>query len=161
MSYTPPAGNAVNFQQSGVSYTPPAGNAVHFQPVSVQFSRPSADVSAGAWTASTGSDLYAMLDEAAADDADYITTASGSVCEVALAPLGDPAGNVGHIVRYRLSASAGGITVRLRQGTTSIASWTHDPAPASPTTYEQTLSGAEADSITDYGALKLQFEATT
>lgn len=161
MSYTPPGGNAVNFHQRGLPYTPPAGNAVHFQPVSVQYSRPTADVSTGVWTASSGSDLYAMLDEAASDDADYIATASGSTCEVALAPLGDPAGNVDHIVRYRLSASAGGITVRLRQGTTTIASWTHNPAPTSPTTYEQTLSGAEADSITDYGALKLQFEATT
>jgi len=28
-------------------------------------------------------------------------------------------------------------------------------------TYAQTLSGGEADSITDYSALKLQFEATT
>lgn len=31
MSYTPPAGNAVNFSWVGqLSYTPPAGNAVNF-----------------------------------------------------------------------------------------------------------------------------------
>lgn len=124
-----------------------------------QIAVPSADVSAGGWTASTGSDLYAMLDEAAADDGDYITTTGASTCEVTLDSLSDPASSTGHIVRYRISSTGGGITVRLRQGTTTIASWTHSPAPTSLTTYEQTLSGAEADSITDYSALKLQFEA--
>ena len=128
--------------------------------VTAQFARPTSDVSAGTWTASTGSDLFAMLDETAADDGDYITTTSYSTCEVALSSLTDPAVSTGHVVRYRISATGGGIIVRLRQGTTTIASWTHNPAPASLTTYAQTLSGGEADSITSYAALKLQFEAT-
>ncbi|OQB23577.1 MAG: hypothetical protein BWY10_02676 [Chloroflexi bacterium ADurb.Bin180] len=101
-----------------------------------------------------------MIDETAASDTDYISTVNASTCEVALGSLSDPASSSGHIVRYRLSAEAGGVIVRLRQGTTTIASWTHSPAPASLTTYTQTLSGGEADSITDYTALKLQFEAT-
>lgn len=121
---------------------------------------PISDVSAGAWTPSAGSDLYAMIDETVASDTDYISTVSASTCEVALGSLSDPASSSGHIVRYRLSAEAGGVIVRLRQGTTTIASWTHSPAPSSLTTYAQTLSGGEADSITDYTALKLQFEAT-
>ena len=129
--------------------------------VVVQLARPTSDVSAGTWTASTGSDLYAMLDETAVNDADYIVTTGASTCEVALGSLSDPAVSTGHKVRYRLSANTGGITVRLREGTTTIATWTHNPAPNFPTTYEQTLSGAEADSITNYAALKLQFEATT
>lgn len=130
-----------------------------FSTVTAQFARPISDVSAGTWTASSGSDLYAMLDEAAASDADYIVTTGTSTCEVALAGLNDPAVSTGHIVRYRISSTTGGITVRLRQGTTTIASWTHNPAPTSLTTYSQTLSAGEADSITNYGALKLQFEA--
>ena len=129
--------------------------------VVVQLARPTSDVSAGTWTASTGSDLYAMLDETAVNDADYIVTTGASTCEVALGSLSDPAVSTGHKVRYRLSANTGGITVRLREGTTTIATWTHNPAPNFPTTYEQTLSGAEADAITNYAALKLQFEATT
>ena len=129
--------------------------------VTVQLARPTSDVSAGTWTASTGSDLYAMLDETAVNDADYIVTTGASTCEVALGSLSDPAVSTGHKVRYRLSANTGGITVRLREGTTTIATWTHNPAPNFPTTYEQTLSGAEADAITNYAALKLQFEATT
>lgn len=131
------------------------GNVV----VTAQYARPTSDVSAGTWTASSGSDLYAMLDETSANDSDYIVTTGASTCEVALGSLTDPASSSGHIVRYRISATSGGITVRLRQGTTTIASWTHSPAPTSLTTYEQTLSGAEADSITSYAALKLQFEA--
>lgn len=127
--------------------------------VVAQYASPIADAATGAWTASTGTDLFAMLDEAAADDADYISTTYGSVCEVALGSLADPAVSSGHKVRYRIAADAGGVVVRLRQGTTTIASWTHDPAPTSLSTFEQTLSGAEADSITDYSALKLQFEA--
>ena len=134
--------------------------ALFWTGVTAQFARPTSDASAGTWTASTGSDLYAMIDETAASDTDYISTVNASTCEVALGSLSDPASSSGHIVRYRLSAEAGGVIVRLRQGTTTIASWTHSPAPASLTTYTQTLSGGEADSITDYTALKLQFEAT-
>ena len=131
-----------------------------FSPVvTAQYARPVSDVSAGGWTASTGSDLFAMLDETSANDSDYITTTNASTCEVALGSLSDPALSTGHIVRYRISATGGGIIVRLREGSTTIASWTHNPAPASPTTYAQTLSGGEADSITNYAALKLQFEA--
>jgi len=127
--------------------------------VTAQYARPTSDVSAGTWTASAGSDLFAMLDETSANDSDYITTTSASTCEVALGSLTDPASSTGHIVRYRISATGGGIIVRLREGSTTIASWTHNPAPASLTTYAQTLSGGEADSITNYAALKLQFEA--
>ena len=128
-------------------------------PVTAQFARPTADASTGTWVSSLGGPLYAAIDEVTADDADYISTTYGSVCEVSLGSLIDPAVSAGHKVRYRLAADAGGIIVRLRQGSTTIAFWTHNPAPASLTTYEQTLSGAEADSITDYSALKLQFEA--
>lgn len=128
--------------------------------VTAQYARPTSDVSAGTWTASSGSDLFAMLDETTANDTDYIVTTGTSTCEVALGTMSDPSSSSGHIVRYRISAASGGITVRLRQGTTTIATWTHATAPTSLTTYEQTLTGGEADSITDYTTLRLQFEAT-
>lgn len=128
--------------------------------VTAQYARPTSDISSGTWTASSGSDLYAMLDESAPDDGDYIVTTGASTCEVALGTLSDPGSSAGHVVRYRISSASGGITVRLRQGTTTIATWTHASAPSSLTTYEQTLTGGEADSITDYSALRLQFEAT-
>ena len=127
----------------------------------VQYARPTSDVTTGAWVSSLGGSLAAAIDETIADDADYISTTYGSVCEVVYGSLADPGVSSGHKVRYRIAADAGGIIVRLRQGATTIASWTHNPAPTSLTTFEQTLSGAEADSITDYTALKIQFEAIT
>lgn len=125
----------------------------------VQYARPTSDVTTGAWVSSLGGSLAAAIDETIADDADYISTTYGSVCEVVYGSLADPGVSSGHKVRYRIAADAGAIVVRLRQGATTIASWTHDPAPTSLSTFEQTLSGAEADTITDYSALKLQFEA--
>ncbi len=161
------SGNGRNWTSQGTNTveTPAApvswgGSVILIGTPTVQLARPVSDVTAGTWTASTGSDLYAMLDETVASDADYIVTTAASTCEVALGSVSDPASSGGHVVRYRISANTGGITVRLRQGTTTIAAWTHNPAPSSLTTYAQTLSGAEADSITDYAALKLQFEAT-
>lgn len=37
MSYTAPAGNAVNFTATGVGYTPPAGDAVNFESIAHVF----------------------------------------------------------------------------------------------------------------------------
>lgn len=162
------SGNGRNWTSQGTNTveTPAApvswgGSVILIGTPTVQLARPVSDVTAGTWTASTGSDLYAMLDETVASDADYIVTTGASTCEVALGSLSDPGVSTGHKVRYRLSSNTGGITVRLRQGTTTIATWTHNPAPNFPTTYEQTLTGGEADSITNYAALKLQFEATS
>ncbi len=128
--------------------------------VAVQVARPVADLSNTGWAPSSGSDLYPMIGETVRDDGTYIAaTAVGALCEVDLTDLSDPAVSTGHLPTLVLSApGGGGITVRLRQGTTTIASWTYHPG-TSPTEVTPTLSGAEADSITDYTALRLQFEA--
>jgi hypothetical protein len=52
-----------------------------------QHARPSADVSAGTWTPSAGLSLYAMIDEEAADDADYITSALAPSADTAVMSL--------------------------------------------------------------------------
>lgn len=117
--------------------------------------RPDADVSAGTWTASSGSDLYAMIDEETASDADYITASSAGTCEVALSTIAEPITGWSTTIRYRIQ---GDCTVSLREGaSTEIASWTHSPGPGSPTTYEQTLSSGEQSSITDWADLRLRF----
>lgn len=125
----------------------------------VQLAVPTSDVSEGTWTPSAGADLYAVLDESAPSDADFISTnTAADSCVVALGALGDPASSAGHIVSYRLIGDGvSGITVELLQGASVIATWTHDPAPTVWTTYNQTLTGTEADSITDYTALRLRF----
>jgi hypothetical protein len=124
----------------------------------VQNAAPTSTISSGSWTPSTGATLYGTIDEASADDADYdVDTSAGSTMEVKFAGLTDPASSTGHIVRYRISGESGTLTVSLRQGaSTEIAAWAHTPPPSTPTTFNQTLSGAQADSITDYTDLRLR-----
>ena len=121
----------------------------------VQLIRPTSDITSGAWSPSTGTDLFAMLDEVSPNDSDFITTTSTSTAEVGLSTAGDPAVSTGHIIRYRAKGT-GTLTVSLIQGTTVIA--TNVPSlTTSFQTYTFTLSGAEADSITDYSNLRLRF----
>lgn len=128
--------------------------------VTVQIARPISDISNTGWVPSSGTDLHPMIGETVRNDATYIAaTVVGALSECGLESIGDPNVSTGHLPTLVLSApGGGGITVRLRQGTTTIASWTYHPG-ATPTEYTPTLSGAEADSITDYTALRLQFEA--
>lgn len=66
---------------------------------------PIADISDGSWTPSTGSDLYAMIDEDPADDADYDRSGASpddDTMEVRLTALGVPDdGDVAFTVRHR------------------------------------------------------------
>jgi hypothetical protein len=118
---------------------------------------PISDVSAGAWTPSSGSDLYAMLDESTYSDADYIVTSSASTCEMRVTTAGDPAVSTGHVLRYRLLAGTGSITALLKQGSTTIASYGPHTLTGSAQDFAQTLTGGEADSITDYSDLRVVF----
>ncbi|MGH6718760.1 MAG: hypothetical protein ACREER_05530 [Alphaproteobacteria bacterium] len=128
-----------------------------------QFARPDSDIAVGLWTATP---LWSKIDEATADDADLITSSNNStsdICELGTSNVTDPAVSTGHIVRYRYKKSAaGGHTVNLRtrllQGATQIASWTHNNISETFADATQTLSGAEADSITDYTNLRLEFQ---
>jgi len=72
----------------------------------LQYGRPISDVASGSWTPSTGSDLYAMIDEEAASDSDYIRSAASptdDTANVGLTALGAPvAGTVRMKVRARI-----------------------------------------------------------
>ncbi|MBA3355773.1 MAG: hypothetical protein H0U18_07510, partial [Pyrinomonadaceae bacterium] len=81
---------------------------------------------------------------------------------VSLTNVTDPASSINHLVRYRIGKNTSGgdslqIDIRLKQGATLIASWART-VPDAPTTYTETLTAAQADSITDYTALNLEFE---
>lgn len=139
-----------------------------------QFARPDADIVDGAWTKSTGgnTDMYQMIDEVAADDADYIQSElapANSACGVNLSNVEDPQSSSGHIIRYRYKKDAAGgatigVTVQLRQGYVSevaqgvlIHSEVHANVGEVWTAGTFTLSGPEADGITDYTDLQLRF----
>lgn len=128
--------------------------------VTATIARPMIDTVAGGWLPNTGSSLYATLDEVTANDADYIYATAATTCKMALNPVVDPLTSSGQVVSYRAWATTGGVIVSLKQGTATIATWTHTTLPASPTTYHQPLSAAECDAITDYSALTIELTST-
>jgi len=74
-----------------------------------QFARPNEDElnwgGGDAFAASSGSDLYAMIDETSASDSDYISSSdsgSDATYKVHLSSVTDPVSSSGHILRYRL-----------------------------------------------------------
>lgn len=139
-----------------------------------QFCRPDADTTLGNFQDEGGgtTTIFDGIDESSPSDSDYIrspTSPSSEVYVCRLSDVTDPALSTGHIVRFRYSADQEAqetiaITCELRmtyvnegsQGTlintktvqTSTTSWVTD---------SDTLSGAEADAITDYTALFLRF----
>lgn len=129
---------------------------------SVQALAPTTDSVDGAWTDQAGGTaLAAAIDEAAASDSDYIRselTPANSGCRILLATASEPSTNTGHVLRWRIgkdptSGAQINMTVTLRQGGgaalgggTQIASFTRNNVAAF-TTYEETLSTAQADAI--------------
>lgn len=135
-----------------------------------QFARPDSDVVDGGWKntiTASAVDNYAAIDEATASDADYCYSANNPVndeLEVGLSNVTDPASSTGHVVRYRIGKEGNtnkvvDFTVRLRQGATEIAVWTHTNIAIGPTQFAQTLTSTQADSISDYTDLRLEFIA--
>lgn len=110
-------------------------------------SRPVSDATAAGWTASTGSDLYAMIDESVASDSDYIISPaiSGAATWVVLNlqyPLATGTRTVP--VRGAVDTGTGTMKVRLQDDAGTIVGTAIDTAVTStPTTYNLsfTLSG--------------------
>lgn len=136
-----------------------------------QFARPSADTVRTAWTDQAGgtTNIFSTIDESSANDTDYIKTASPpgvNEFETLLTSVTDPVSSLGHIMRWRRRKQpASGsndvnLTVRLLQGVTQITSQADNVIPGSFTDTSYTLSGAEADAITNYADLRLEFVAT-
>jgi hypothetical protein len=143
-----------------------------------QFGRPSADTNnPGSWTTEGGgsTSIFQSIDESAASDADYVRSPlapSSSVYVTELSNLEDPVSSSGHILRTRYAKDATGgaqinLTVELRQGYTNegsqgtlIATRTFTNISNTFTTDSYTLSGAEADAITDYTSLFVRYVAT-
>jgi hypothetical protein len=135
-----------------------------------QYARPIADVVINSWTTQTGaaSDLFAMLDEDAADETDFVqsslTVNDAYECRLSAAPAALI--DRGHVLRYRCrkNQAAGnqrGVTVELRQGATVIATNTHADLTALWQPDNAFLpTPAQAALITDYADLRVRFTAT-
>ena len=133
-----------------------------------QFARPDSDITTTNWTRSSGSsDFYTYIDEVTADNGDYVQTqTTGSGLEVKLSAVTDPVSSSSHIIRVRnwmVGGAAGEQrTILLLQGGTTIATLiTGTLARTVGTQNNITLTGAQADAITDYSDLRLRFTATT
>lgn len=141
-----------------------------------QFGRPSTDTTRESWEEDDGTTtaIWDQIDEVAADDADYIRSALVPTTDAyvtKLTTLTDPLQSTGHIVRYRYGkdTAAGAqidIVVQLRQGYVSeasqgtlIASATHTNVGLFPIAGTFTLTGPEADAITNYDDLFLRITA--
>lgn len=128
-----------------------------------QFARPDSDAT------NTGNGGFADIDESVASDADFWFGDNNQAdeLEVSLSNVGDPLSSSGHTFRYRIAKTNAGVvdgtgnavtvTARLLQGATQIATDTAKTADGTWTQYSLTLSGAEADAITDYTDFRLEF----
>ena len=136
------------FVESGVFTTTP-----------LTFLRPIADTSNGAWTASSGSDRFAMIDESATNDSDYITVSSASTYKTRLTTVSDPGVDTDHSVVVRAKGDGSSqLTIALVQGDpteTAIASTTVTPT-TSYANYTLTVTSGQAANITDYSLLYLK-----
>ena len=121
--------------------------------------RPASDTSNSGWVPSTGSDLYAMLDEVAPDALDYIVATSiGALCELELDTTAYP-GTASQTLKYRASSSTGNsVIVRLKNtGGATIRTETQ-VLTSVDTEYSIALTAPEIAAITS-GALSVQLES--
>ena len=120
--------------------------------------RPASDTSTGQWTPSSGATLSGVLDEALADDGDFISVAAFSTCEVLLSETNYP-GSAEQTVSYRASSTTGnGLTVTLKQNGSPIASWSH-ALTSTVTLYTQTLTAPQI-ALIGAGALYVTLTST-
>jgi hypothetical protein len=127
------------------------------------------DVSISNWKNESGAttNLFASIDESVASDTDYIESGPDPANEVIRFALTqgvtDPTTSTGYGVNYRYGKTGTGqidITVRVVEGaSTVIASWTHTDVPETPVNQNQTLSTAQADSITNHNNLFFEYIA--
>ena len=146
-----------------------------------QFARPDADTYNGdGWTEDDGNtvDMFLEIDEVTADDADFVRSAVTPTTDAvvfSLTNVTDPALSTGHTLIARNSADQDaqetidfvfqlrqGYVDEITQGTLINTAGTWQRLGVTSTTWtttSYTLTGAEADAITDYTALFIRTTA--
>jgi len=138
-----------------------------------QFSRPDNDDNffGENWTDDGGgtTNIYQAVDEVSQDDLDYIESVGGGQpqrYEMGLSSVTDPVSSIDHVVRFTYGKDTGGgrtftLDVELFQGGTLIASKQILNIDTTGFTNDSfTLTGTEADNITDYSALSIRITQT-
>ena len=141
-----------------------------------QFARPDADITDGTWLneAASNVNLFASIDEVTVSDADFVESAlapATAAMAVGTSNVEDPVSSTGHIIRANVWKNAAGgaqidIVIQLRQGYASegvqgtlIATLTAANVTGTSAAVSYTLSGAEADAITNYNDLQFRITA--
>lgn len=160
-------GDAASFVYNRVLAADSASYALTGQDVTLTYTplslptigRPASDTSNTGWLPSTGSDLYAMLDEVVPDDADYIySTAVGQICEMPLDTTSYP-GTASQTLKFRGSSSTGNsVIVRLKNTGGATVRTVTQLLTATDTEYDITLTSGEIAAITS-GALSVELES--
>lgn len=128
----------------------------------VQVGLPSSDTSAGSWAASSGSDLYAMINNIT-NTSTYIYVTSSSTCQIALNSLDTPVSRYGHVLKVKYADYGGSecdLGVALYCGSTEIYSFQVRGEDAS-NEVETVIPASIAALITDYTDLSLKFNRYT
>ena len=126
-----------------------------------QYARPDSDIALGGWS----NPSWSRIDEVVADDATTRTQelGGGTVLKVGLSNVQDPQVSTGHIVRFRAHKSGDGAATlngQLYQGITLIAGSGAQTLTTVYKTFAFTLTGCEADAISDPTDLRLWFTPT-
>jgi hypothetical protein len=143
-----------------------------------QFARPDADTYNGdGWTEDDGDtvNMFQEIDETSPNDTDFVRSAVTPTSDAVvfrLSDVTDPVSSVNHIMRVRYSADQNAqetidFTFQLRmtyvnegsQGTLIVSKSVPGITSTTWVTDSTTLSGAEADAITDYTALFIRIVA--
>lgn len=144
-----------------------------------QYARPDADEAGNSFQnqAASNSNMYQSIDEAVANDSDYIVSAknpTNNVYVCHLTAVDDPLVDTGHVINFRykkdvaVNAEQIDLVVQLRQDYieetggganlgTLIAQTSVTNISSSFANGQYTLSNAEAGSISAYGNLHLRF----
>lgn len=139
-----------------------------------QYAYPDADTSVGNWAASTGSNRYAMIDDAydvaagTADDTSISVSddsmATPEAITVSLSSVTDPSSATGHsvVVLWNDEGGMGGINlnVNLKDSDGGAVKDEDFSASSSPETSTMTLNAAQANGISGYDNLALVLTAT-
>ena len=135
--------------------------------INTEYLYPDADAAIGGWTDQVGgtTNLYQAVDEATANDTDYVQSSFNPTNDIIRFRMSDPTAGVGipFDVSYRYGISGVGpsctITARLKQGNTVIKSWAHTDGALALKTVSQSLSAGELATITNFSDLFVEFEA--
>jgi len=112
---------------------------------------PDSDISKGTWLPRTGSNLYPMLQYIDIEDQIYNLNPTTSQAEVSFpVDVEDPNLYKYHMLEY---TGSGSYTVYLKDGTTTIASWTENDSIL--TSHERELTQEQILSITNYSNLRI------